>query len=170
MIYVTHDQTEALTFADKVVVMNDGRAVQIGTPAELFERPEHTFVGYFIGSPGMNLVPAEVHGGMARIAGQAIELGAQYPGVMGPATVGFRPDYTQLVRDGGIPVRIRRIEDLGRRRLARVALGAQDVFATVPQGQSFDGDRAGLLIDPARMFVYVDDRRVPGLSPGELSP
>ena len=58
MIYVTHDQIEALTFADKVVVMNDGKAVQIGTPAELFERPEHTFVGYFIGSPGMNLLPA----------------------------------------------------------------------------------------------------------------
>src|SRR6202167_6024971 len=58
MIYVTHDQIEALTFADKVVVMNDGRAVQIGTPAELFYRPEHTFVGYFIGSPGMNFMPA----------------------------------------------------------------------------------------------------------------
>ena len=54
MIYVTHDQVEALTFADRVVVMNEGRAVQIGTPDDLFERPEHTFVGYFIGSPGMN--------------------------------------------------------------------------------------------------------------------
>ncbi len=60
MIYVTHDQVEALTFADKVVVMNDGRAVQIGTPAELFEKPEHTFVGYFIGSPGMNLLSGRV--------------------------------------------------------------------------------------------------------------
>ena len=58
MIYVTHDQTEALTFADTVVVMHDGRVVQSGTPAELFDKPEHTFVGYFIGSPGMNIVPA----------------------------------------------------------------------------------------------------------------
>ena len=58
MIYVTHDQIEALTFADKVIVMNEGKAVQIGTPAELFECPEHTFVGYFIGSPGMNFLPA----------------------------------------------------------------------------------------------------------------
>ena len=56
MIYVTHDQTEALTFADKVVVMYDGRVVQMGTPEELFETPAHTFVGYFIGSPGMNLL------------------------------------------------------------------------------------------------------------------
>ena len=58
MIYVTHDQTEALTFADKVVVMHDGAVVQMGTPEELFERPAHTFVGHFIGSPGMNILPA----------------------------------------------------------------------------------------------------------------
>jgi len=62
MIYVTHDQTEALTFADTVVVMHDGRVVQSGTPAELFDKPAHTFVGYFIGSPGMNIVPAKVSG------------------------------------------------------------------------------------------------------------
>ncbi|MEM7642079.1 MAG: ABC transporter ATP-binding protein, partial [Pseudomonadota bacterium] len=60
MIYVTHDQTEALTFADQVVVMHNGRVVQQGTPQELFERPAHTFVGYFIGSPGMNVLDAEV--------------------------------------------------------------------------------------------------------------
>src|SRR6201996_785879 len=69
MIYVTHDQIEALTFADKVVVMNDGKAVQIGTPDDLFERPDHTFVGYFIGSPGMNFLPATVEGGLARVPG-----------------------------------------------------------------------------------------------------
>ncbi len=63
MIYVTHDQTEALTFADQVVVMQDGEIVQIGTPVELFERPQHTFVGHFIGSPGMNVLPATETGG-----------------------------------------------------------------------------------------------------------
>ena len=62
MIYVTHDQVEALTFADEVVVMKDGSILQMATPARLFEQPEHTFVGYFIGSPGMNLVAAEVDG------------------------------------------------------------------------------------------------------------
>src|SRR6202161_2717458 len=70
MIYVTQDQTEALTFADKVVVMNDGRAVQIGTPAELFERPEHTFVGYFIGSPGRNFLRARGTGGRPGLGAQ----------------------------------------------------------------------------------------------------
>ena len=77
MIYVTHDQTEALTFADTVVVMHDGRVVQSGTPAELFDKPAHTFVGYFIGSPGMNIVPAEVRGREARIDGHSIALEPQ---------------------------------------------------------------------------------------------
>ena len=69
MVYVTHDQTEALTFADKVVVMYEGQIVQIGTPAELFEKPKHTFVGYFIGSPGMNVFPVAVEGSKARVGG-----------------------------------------------------------------------------------------------------
>ena len=75
MVYVTHDQTEALTFADKVVVMYEGQIVQIGTPAELFEKPKHTFVGYFIGSPGMNVFPVSVEGSKAHVGGMAIELG-----------------------------------------------------------------------------------------------
>lgn len=62
LIYVTHDQVEALTFADQVVVMTRGRAVQVGTPGELFERPQHAFVGHFIGSPGMNFLPAQSQG------------------------------------------------------------------------------------------------------------
>ncbi|OGT02462.1 MAG: ABC transporter ATP-binding protein, partial [Gallionellales bacterium RIFCSPLOWO2_02_58_13] len=60
LIYVTHDQVEALTFADQVVVMTRGRAVQVGTAADLFERPSHTFVGHFIGSPGMNFLAGNV--------------------------------------------------------------------------------------------------------------
>src|SRR5204862_4338737 len=66
LIYVTHDQVEALTFADQVVVMTRGRAVQVGTASDLFERPQHTFVGNFIGSPGMNFLPARwADGGIA---------------------------------------------------------------------------------------------------------
>src|SRR5258705_9132773 len=78
MIYVTHDQTEALTFADTVVVMHDGRVVQSGTPAELFDKPEHTFVGYFIGSPGMNIGPAQGSGHEGRIHGHVIGLHRNY--------------------------------------------------------------------------------------------
>ena len=71
LIYVTHDQVEALTFADQVVVMTRGRAVQIGSAAELFERPQHTFVGHFIGSPGMNFLPASGTADGIEVAGTA---------------------------------------------------------------------------------------------------
>src|SRR3954467_3920121 len=74
LIYVTHDQVEALTFADQVVVMMRGRAVQIGTASDLFERPRHTFVGYFIGSPGMNFLPASANANGLRVAGHDIAL------------------------------------------------------------------------------------------------
>ncbi len=106
MVYVTHDQTEALTFADNVVVMYEGEIVQIGTPAELFERPKHTFVGYFIGSPGMNVMPVAVEGGSARLGSQTIELpGAPKVGDAGAIELGIRPEYVRLGRDG-MPVAI----------------------------------------------------------------
>ena len=88
MIYVTHDQTEALTFADKVVVMHDGRVIQIGTPEELFETPEHTFVGYFIGSPGMNVLPAKVEGNRAYVNGTEIQLANAYGAPSGQVALG----------------------------------------------------------------------------------
>ena len=69
LVYVTHDQNEALTFAEKVVVMYEGEVVQLGTPQELFERPAHRFVGYFIGSPGMNFLPCRLDGDGVRIDG-----------------------------------------------------------------------------------------------------
>ena len=78
MIYVTHDQTEALTFADEVIVMYEGEIVQVGTPEALFERPEHTFVGYFIGSPGMNIAPCQLHGNRVTIEGHDIVLERHY--------------------------------------------------------------------------------------------
>ncbi|MDE2063364.1 MAG: ABC transporter ATP-binding protein [Bradyrhizobium sp.] len=164
MIYVTHDQVEALTFADEVVVMKDGRILQIATPTQLFEQPEHTFVGYFIGSPGMNLVEAEVDGAEARIGEQTLRLPARYgkPPSGSSVRLGFRPDYTTLVSGGDLRVRVQKIEDLGRRRLARVSLGAQDIFAIVPHGRSIEGDTAGIAIKPERLFVYVNDERVAG--------
>ena len=144
MIYVTHDQIEALTFADKVVVMNEGKAVQIGTPDDLFERPEHTFVGYFIGSPGMNLMPAKVSGSRAFVDGAELQLGAAYsePPNGRRVQVGVRPDYTELSSMAGVPVQVRRVADLGRKRLAYVTLGGQQIVATIPPEMSSIGDQA----------------------------
>lgn len=164
MIYVTHDQVEALTFADKVVVMNDGRAVQIGTPAELFEKPEHTFVGYFIGSPGMNLLNGKINGTRVVLDGHEIELGSAYPALSKDSAVkfGIRPDYTTLSDVGGVPVQVKRIDDLGRKRLAHVTLAGQPLVATIPNGVSITGDEARVQFDPARTHIYVDEHRVEG--------
>ncbi|GAA4061485.1 ABC transporter ATP-binding protein [Nonomuraea soli] len=79
LIYVTHDQTEALTFADEVVVLKDGAIVQSGTPEELFLSPAHEFVGHFIGSPGMNMLPATVVDGEVRIGGACVGRAAGLP-------------------------------------------------------------------------------------------
>jgi glycerol transport system ATP-binding protein len=166
MIYVTHDQVEALTFADRVVVMNEGRAVQIGTPADLFERPAHTFVGYFIGSPGMNLFPARVVGSLAYVEGNELRLGAAYPSVPadGHVQLGVRPDYALLTASGGLPVQVRRIDDLGRKRLAHVSFGPHQLVASVPAELSVIGSEACVRLDPAHLHVYVDDRRVEGVA------
>ncbi|MDR3374417.1 MAG: ABC transporter ATP-binding protein [Ancalomicrobiaceae bacterium] len=164
MIYVTHDQVEALTFADQVMVMRDGEVLQRATPAELFETPEHTFVGYFIGSPGMNFLEADVAGHQAKVAGTVFELGRSYtvPAGSTKVQIGFRPDYARTAPSGDIPVKVRRIEDLGRRRLARLALGPHEIYATVPHDVTIDGEDAALTIPPNRLFVYVDGRRIIG--------
>ena len=163
MIYVTHDQTEALTFADEVVVMNEGRVLQIGTPAELFEAPAHTFVGYFIGSPGMNLLPATVRGREARVDGHAVPLASAYaPLPDSGVQLGIRPDFATLSANDGLPVQVQRVEDLGRRRLARVTLGAHKLVATMPPGLSLAGSEAFVRLDPASVHVFADDLRVTG--------
>jgi glycerol transport system ATP-binding protein len=154
MIYVTHDQVEALTFADEVVVMKDGAVLQIGTPSALFERPAHSFVGYFIGSPGMNFLPATLQGHEARANGALFDLGAHYaaPPSGSKVEIGFRPDYATVRNAGGIPVRVLKVEDLGRRRLVRVAVGGGEAVATLSADADIaPGDEAGLFVDDLRI-------------------
>ncbi|ABE41286.1 ABC transporter related [Rhodopseudomonas palustris BisB5] len=166
MIYVTHDQTEALTFADTVVVMHDGRVVQSGTPEELFDRPAHTFVGYFIGSPGMNIVPAQIRGREALIDGHTITLTRGYDHLPAGAKIeiGVRPEFVRLTAraPGLITGRIERIDDLGRIRFAWVRVGGARFAARVPDGFSADGDEAGLMFETSRIHVYADSEIVEG--------
>jgi glycerol transport system ATP-binding protein len=166
MIYVTHDQTEALTFADTVVVMHDGRVVQSGTPAELFDKPEHTFVGYFIGSPGMNIVPAQVKGREALIEGHVIALDRSYDALPAGATIeiGVRPEFVEIAlpAPGLLSTNIERIDDLGRVRFARVRVGDAKIAARVPPGLSSPDNAAALKFDPAHIHVYADSRLVEG--------
>src|SRR5271168_2622690 len=166
MIYVTHDQTEALTFADTVVVMHDGRVVQSGTPAELFEKPAHTFVGYFIGSPGMNIVAAEVKGREARIDGHVVALDRRYDALPLAAKIeiGVRPEFVDVVPPGPdfLAAKIERIDDLGRVQFARVRVGDVKFAARVPPGFSVQGESAGLRFDPSHVHVYADSLLVEG--------
>src|SRR5215813_13958422 len=166
MIYVTHDQTEALTFADTVVVMHDGRVVQSGSPAELFDKPAHTFVGYFIGSPGMNIIPAQVSGREAKVDGHVIGLHRNY-GVLPSGArieIGVRPEFVDVERpaQGLLSANIERIDDLGRIRFAHVRVGDAKFAARVPPGFSTNSNSAGLRFDPAHVHVYADSRLVEG--------
>ena len=160
MIYVTHDQTEALTFADKVVVMYDGRVVQMGTPEELFETPAHTFVGYFIGSPGMNLLEAEIRGNTAMVAGQPVALGAGYGPVPGRVQIGIRPEYAVLTAGDGLPFTLRRVEDVGRHRIIRGEVAGATVNVIAPEGMAVDASLTHVRFQPERINVYADDWRV----------
>ncbi|MBL4836536.1 MAG: ABC transporter ATP-binding protein [Kordiimonadaceae bacterium] len=155
MVYVTHDQTEALTFADKVVVMHDGAVVQMGTPEELFLRPAHTFVGYFIGSPGMNIVPACVEGAVATVADIKIDLGVSY-GALGSEAVeiGIRPEFLTLGTGGGFAVEVLAVEDLGRHKIAQVAFAGQTLSVLVPEHTLVATGPASLTFDPKRTLVY----------------
>lgn len=157
MIYVTHDQTEALTFADKVVVMYDGRVVQIGTPQELFERPEHTFVGYFIGSPGMNVIPAEVSGNRANVHGATLELARGYAALDGKVEIGVRPEFVSLTEGAGLPVNVRRVEDVGRHKIVRADLFGREINIVAGEGQQISPDMNRVSFDPNHVNVYVDD-------------
>jgi glycerol transport system ATP-binding protein len=166
MIYVTHDQTEALTFADTVVVMHDGRVVQSGTPAELFEKPAHTFVGYFIGSPGMNIIAAEVKGREARIDGHTIALNRSYDALPAGAKIeiGVRPEFVEVAAPtpGLFKAKIDRIDDLGRIRFARVRVGDVKLAARVPTAFAPSDGCVGLKFDAANVHVYADSRLVEG--------
>ncbi|MGB8815453.1 MAG: ABC transporter ATP-binding protein, partial [Paracoccaceae bacterium] len=161
MIYVTHDQTEALTFADKVVVMYDGRVVQMGTPEELFETPAHTFVGYFIGSPGMNLLEATVSGRRAMVQGAEVALAAAYPAVSGRVQIGIRPEFASL-GDEGLPFTLKRVEDVGRHRIVRGEVFGVPFNVVAPEGLAIGAEMTHVSFAPQKINVYADDWRVAG--------
>ena len=123
MIYVTHDQTEALTFADQVVVMHEGQIVQTGTPVELFEKPKHTFVGHFIGSPGMNILPCKINNGSVIVDDTKIEnfnskISNQN---FSKIELGIRPEFISF-NDDGLPVKIINVSNTGKNNIVETCL------------------------------------------------
>jgi len=159
MVYVTHDQTEALTFADKVVVMYDGQIVQIGTPAELFERPSHTFVGYFIGSPGMNVMPAQVSGATALIGDQTVNLpGTPKLSGQGMIELGIRPEFLRLGREG-MPVAVTKVEDIGRQKIVRAQFAGNPLSIVIPEDAEIPADPKVTFV-PEGVGIFADSWRV----------
>ena len=132
LIYVTHDQVEALTFAEEVVVMTQGRAVQTGSADALFERPRHTFVGHFIGSPGMNFLPAVVANGVLGVAGTGLALRPGRVLPEGELKLGVRPEYVEqtLANDpAALPFTVLRVQDIGTYVMLTAAVNGHIVKA-----------------------------------------
>ncbi|OIP19109.1 MAG: ABC transporter ATP-binding protein [Comamonadaceae bacterium CG_4_9_14_3_um_filter_60_33] len=132
MIYVTHDQVEALTFAEQVVVMTRGRAVQVGSAAELFERPSHTFVGHFIGSPGMNFLTGQAQAEGFDVAGVTLPWLAGQSVPPGPIKLGMRPEYMALVApntQGALPMEVVQVQDVGTHVMLMANCAGQSVKA-----------------------------------------
>ncbi|GIJ80972.1 multiple sugar transport system ATP-binding protein/lactose/L-arabinose transport system ATP-binding protein [Micromonospora phaseoli] len=124
MVHVTHDQTEALVLADRIAVLRDGRVEQVGTPDEIWRTPASTFVARFVGSPAMNLLPAD---GPLRPGGEAPTLPDE------PLEIGFRPEAVILDAAEGTPATVDRVEVIGEDAYAYLTLSAgQPVVARVP--------------------------------------
>jgi glycerol transport system ATP-binding protein len=167
MVYVTHDQTEALTFADDVVVMYEGEVVQIGTPDELFARPRHTFVGYFIGSPGMNVLPVSVEGARAKFGDAWIDLPDRPRGPMGGAIeLGIRPEFVQLGRHDGMPAEIVKVEDIGRHKIVRAKLQDHAISAILREDEEVPSEPR-VRFAPEAINIYAGSWRVDYETEGE---
>ena len=164
MIYVTHDQTEALTFADDVVVMHEGTIVQVGTPVELFSRPNHTFVGHFIGSPGMNVLPCQLENGTAFYHGHAVDVSNPAPsGLDGKMEIGVRPEFVSFAADGR-PVRVEKVDDLGRFQIVTVNHDGDIIRLVVEEGLEIPSEDPRIGFDPDNTLLYRDDWIVDGVA------
>ncbi|ATJ83007.1 ABC transporter ATP-binding protein [Halomonas beimenensis] len=168
MVYVTHDQLEASTFADKIAVMYEGQVVQFGTPRELFETPNHTFVGYFIGSPGMNFFDVSFRDG--RVLADETELSVG-PGVRRAiegarstnVKLGIRPEFVEVHEapvEGGMEAVVEHAQDLGTYSIVYLRLGDTPLKARIEEDQAVPVGRAYLRFPDERLGLYVDEFRV----------
>jgi len=157
MIYVTHDQTEALTFAEQVVVMHDGMVVQIGTPVELFEKPKHTFVGHFIGSPGMNVLPCKIENGEPSFHGHKINVSdpVVVPEDAKKIELGIRPEFVSFAPDG-LPVEVIKIDDVGRHRIVETHCQGHSIKLIVAEGVSIPSKDPKVKFETQYTHVYAD--------------
>jgi len=158
-VYVTHDQIEAMTMADKIVVMHDGRVEQIGAPLELYDRPDNLFVAGFIGSPAMNMIKGRIRvNGTASFEGPAgvtFSLAAAGSGYDGrPAVYGVRPEHFSLSEDGA-EAEVQVIEPTGSELQVVAKLGGEDIIAVFRERHQFKpGEKIRLKPDPRLVHLF----------------
>lgn len=165
MIYVTHDQLEASTFADKIAVMYEGQVVQFGTPRELFEHPAHTFVGYFIGSPGMNFMAVEYSDDHVMFGSQPLPVSGQMKHAVANASstnikLGIRPEFIAIGSSPmphSVAIQVVSVQDLGTYSLLTFKLNDQIFKARLPEGHPPVGETAFAHFDDAHVALYIDE-------------
>ena len=165
-IYVTHDQVEAMTLADRIAILNAGRLEQFGTPDEIYNHPATRFVAGFTGSPPMNILEADVAPGALRLAdGQGFAPGGAAQARLAKITddkvlIGVRPEHLIIgppdaPGPGGFSARVELVEPLGSETLAQMSLGGQSVTARVsPDSRIRAGDRVGVHMAPERIHLF----------------
>ncbi len=153
-VYVTHDQTEAMTMADKIVVLNGGKVEQVGAPLTLYNDPANLFVAGFIGSPEINLIPATVGQGAA-MTGNGVALPLTNPLRPGTEIVyGIRPQHITLATDG-VPGRISLVEPTGEDQELVVDMGGEDISVVVHGGRLLSaGQDVKLSIDIDKVLLF----------------
>ena len=165
MIYVTHDQLEASTFADKIAVMYEGKIVQFGTPKALFENPAHTFVGHFIGSPGMNIFPAKLNSMGVSIGLSHLPLDnnvltqlalKQYETLK----IGIRPEFVHVWEhpyDDALLCEVERCDNMGTYKLLHLRLSGFSFIARLREEQAVPIEKAYISFPQQWLRLYLDD-------------
>ena len=153
-LYVTHDQVEAMTMADRMIVMNAGRAEQIGTPLEVYERPQTLFAAQFIGSPSMNVVDGVIEDGRLQIGGITVPTTTD---ASGQVTVGIRPEHVIADSDGPLSITVKMGEPLGANTLLHGRLGdGVDAFTISLPGvhHATSGEQISFSVAPHNLHFF----------------
>jgi glycerol transport system ATP-binding protein len=166
MVYVTHDQLEASTFADKIAVMYGGQIVQFGTPRELFEKPNHAFVGYFIGSPGMNLIEVQraANGGV-EFNQTTVPLITELQALLDKTSssnikIGIRPEFVHVWDskvDGAYECDLKHMDDLGTYQIITLDLNGVSLKVRVNEDRIIPSGKVYISFPEQWLKVYVDE-------------
>ena len=165
MVYVTHDQLEASTFADKIAVMYGGQIVQFGTPRELFERPRHTFVGYFIGSPGMNLIKVLAEPGGVGFGGLHLALCEPLRQRIARSAghdlkIGIRPEFVRVWDEAGddtLRSELVHVEDLGTYKILTLSLAGEPLKVRLQEDRLVPRGPVYISFPEQWLMLYADD-------------